>query len=322
MPAFRFFVPLLPLLYLAVAALVDVLLRQKRAYWRVAGVLVAGGVALATLSLPNKPRQHIQLAIMTAKRLTKTALWLNQHAEPGDVIAVVDAGAIPYYTGLSTIDMAGLNNYHIARQPVAVAGFKFDVDYVLAQRPQYIQIHTTPSGSGKGRLVEDFIGALYLYYNPEFARWYDEVTEVSWTQVYQRRKTPRTNTFLDDFYSIEYSGYPSELEGAAGTTIPFTLRVTNTGTGVWPTVGVKGGWGWVQVGYQLFSSDGLGYPDAPLRVPLPSDLAPDESADLSLTLPLPEQPGVYRLRVDPVVEMVSWFSDKGAGPLEIPVHVH
>lgn len=60
-------------------------------------------------------------------------------------IAVAAAGAIPYFSGLPTIDMYGLNDPHIAREPFpATRGgrlMKWDNDYVLARRPDVIVIN-------------------------------------------------------------------------------------------------------------------------------------------------------------------------------------
>jgi len=51
-------------------------------------------------------------------------------------IAVVDAGALAYYSERRTIDIIGLNDVHIAHSPA-----KSDAAYVLAQRPKVIQLH-------------------------------------------------------------------------------------------------------------------------------------------------------------------------------------
>ena len=56
------------------------------------------------------------------------------------------AGAIPFYSGLPTIDMYGLSDHHIARVPLAegpwLAGhMKWDNAYVLARRPDLIAIN-------------------------------------------------------------------------------------------------------------------------------------------------------------------------------------
>lgn len=64
---------------------------------------------------------------------------------PTTRIAVAAAGAIPYYSGLPTIDMFGLNDPHIAREPFPAARqgrlMKWDNDYVLARRPDVIVIN-------------------------------------------------------------------------------------------------------------------------------------------------------------------------------------
>jgi hypothetical protein len=64
---------------------------------------------------------------------------------PGTWIAVASAGAIPYYSRLPAIDMYGLNDAHIARQPfpAGAAGrlMKWDNAYVLARRPELIVIN-------------------------------------------------------------------------------------------------------------------------------------------------------------------------------------
>ncbi|RMF30844.1 MAG: hypothetical protein D6759_11150 [Chloroflexi bacterium] len=323
MPAFRFFVPVLPLLYLMVAITTVDLLAQERCRWRWrrGGVaVVAIGAALASLAIPDTYRRAIRHAMATADALPQTGMWLAQHAEPGSLLAVVDAGAIPYYSGLPTIDMVGLNDYHIARLP---GGFmaKYDIEYILARRPAYIQIHAMSSASGKGRVVVDFIGAFYLYYSSEFQQWYDLIPEVPWTQLYRRREKPRAHTFLDNFYSVEYTGYPLRLEGKAGTSVPFTVRVTNTGTGVWTAGGGDASWGWVRLGYQFLTEEGSAYPTEPARVSLPYDLAPGETAVLSFPIVLPEGPGLYHLRIDLVAEALAWFSSQGAQELVIPVNV-
>jgi hypothetical protein len=69
---------------------------------------------------------------------------------PGAVLAVDAAGKLPYFSGLHTIDMLGLNDRHIAfvKPKMALPGHnKFDPDYVFAQRPDLICAHAFASGS-------------------------------------------------------------------------------------------------------------------------------------------------------------------------------
>lgn len=67
--------------------------------------------------------------------------FLRRVAGPDQVLAICAAGKVPYYAGLRTIDMLGLNDAVIGHRAAAsfTAGHnKFDADYVLRRRPDYI----------------------------------------------------------------------------------------------------------------------------------------------------------------------------------------
>jgi arabinofuranosyltransferase len=69
--------------------------------------------------------------------------WLQQEALSGDSLAVGAAGAMPYYSGLPTVDMLGLNDVHIAHEGKRAADSgaghdRFDAEYVLRQQPTFI----------------------------------------------------------------------------------------------------------------------------------------------------------------------------------------
>ena len=57
-------------------------------------------------------------------------------------IALVDVGSIAYYAQAHIIDLAGLTDAHIARQPGHLTSKKFDGRYVLDQKPEFILLHT------------------------------------------------------------------------------------------------------------------------------------------------------------------------------------
>lgn len=63
-----------------------------------------------------------------------------ENTPEGEAIAIPWAGQAPYETGLRVIDLLGLNDRHIGRQPKKQRGVdvKFDMDYVLARRPYFI----------------------------------------------------------------------------------------------------------------------------------------------------------------------------------------
>lgn len=63
--------------------------------------------------------------------------------EPGSLLAIDAAGKVPYYSGLPTLDMLGLNDRHIGQRSMPVEPFivghaKHDADYVLSKRPTLI----------------------------------------------------------------------------------------------------------------------------------------------------------------------------------------
>ena len=57
------------------------------------------------------------------------------------------------------------------------------------------------------------------------------------------------------------------------------------------------------------------------RADLRQPLRPGDSATLSIPVRAPKKPGEYQLQFDLVQELVSWFEEKGAPPLRVPVTV-
>ena len=99
-------------------------------------------------SLRGTMGQYLEGNIKLGRHLAKTR-------GPDTVIAVPSAGAIPFYSGLPTIDMYGLNDAHIARVPFPkrVPGrmMKWDNAYVLSRRPDVIVMNRGYRGPGQPR---------------------------------------------------------------------------------------------------------------------------------------------------------------------------
>jgi hypothetical protein len=75
--------------------------------------------------------------------LIPIAEWLKNHGGKDTSIAVGWAGAIPYVSGLNTIDMLGINDIHIAHRDMPwdqrfFGHVKHDAEYVLDKAPDYI----------------------------------------------------------------------------------------------------------------------------------------------------------------------------------------
>ncbi|GEM_PF-912508 len=141
---------------------------EKMSIWNRAGSpLAAVAVALVAvwIFLPLTPpntflKQRVGSTHMReVTGLTALGEYLKETAPPGATLAIDAAGVAPFLSGLSTLDMLGLNDYHIAHTATAtgegVAGHeKIDPEYILAQRPTYIAVGmsklTTGGRPGRG----------------------------------------------------------------------------------------------------------------------------------------------------------------------------
>ena len=198
------------------------------------------------------------------------------HLPPQSRIAVLDAGTIPYFSGLPAIDMVGLNNAHIAHLP---GGFmaKWDNDYVLAQKPVFVQFHTI-----RDRDIvipaEAFVGTSKLYYSKEFQRWYEFDAKSPVAHLFRRRSAPVEHTFMDTFADAQWQ---SRWDAASGKWI---ADLRKTGENVWPAspdANIHFGKAYVRV--QLLGSAG----DVRFEkyVPLPKSLVQGETAHFEVEMP-------------------------------------
>ncbi len=70
-------------------------------------------------------------------------LWLRQHAQPDDVVAVGGAGVIPYYSDIRAYDVYGLVDDKIAHDPATTQDIrpghqKWGAGHLLARRPTLV----------------------------------------------------------------------------------------------------------------------------------------------------------------------------------------
>ncbi len=195
MPASRFLVHVLPLVWvllqIGLVRLRDAMPEVAVAYANplIALVVVAQVCYLLLFSLDLRFINNTNLFISDYHRAERR--YLAEHVQPGDTVAVVMAG-YAYHLPLDVrvVDMVGLNDRHIARvTPQFPGGLfgsgdvfgKWDVDYVLAQRPRYVQ------GFGARRTSRgwqtEFTGTTRLLNDPRFAeqyRWVEEPAGYGW----------------------------------------------------------------------------------------------------------------------------------------------
>ncbi len=152
MIANRFFVPILPMLYvLSTIGFINALIKIKDYYQNEVRAMKFGNILAVALSVLLF---IVTLSFLEYKQLiikdnnaryelhwSMFGKWLKNNVSPETVIAVGPAGKIPYYSELYTIDMWGLNNDYIAKtesKRLQAGHKKFDFEYVLTLNPEFI----------------------------------------------------------------------------------------------------------------------------------------------------------------------------------------
>ena len=158
MKDFRFFVPILPVVFLLAQEGLSELARLMKRWGRVALIVFLLGLAFSNLIGDyfetsvvwwGDARGQIELVRMKVGSpekvydRAKVGLWLKDNVAPDKVVAVEDCGMIPYYSGLRTIDMFGLMDTHLAHLR-GMMHQKFDASYVLDRKPDIVILITYP----------------------------------------------------------------------------------------------------------------------------------------------------------------------------------
>ena len=102
----------------------------------------------------------------------------------------------------------------------------------------------------------------------------------------------------------------------AGAVIEVPVQVRNDGDVTWPCRPdvLRLANHWLDEGGAIVVQDSG-------REPLPVEVRPGESVDLSLTVPVPTTPGRKVLELDLVHEGIAWFADRGSPTLRTTVEV-
>ena len=150
LPMYRFFVPALGPYFLLVgwgtAWILARVTPVRGANTLAAAMLAACAVYSAIPAFHGAQYDYVQQDRREVGAWRQVGTWFREHARPDETLAVLPAGAIPYFSGLRAIDMLGLNDAHIARREMPWLGSgqagheKYDVDYVLARRPRYVVV--------------------------------------------------------------------------------------------------------------------------------------------------------------------------------------
>jgi hypothetical protein len=185
---FRFLTPTLPLIYLLVGgactAILEKVVRFRPAAWRSA---LAYGAILAPLLVLNYNRSQEALPHRLsygrglAAAHIKLGRELRERCSPTESLACGDAGALPYYSGLTTLDLFGLNDAYLAHLTGPFYQ-KFDAAYVLDRQPTYVVL--VSSCPRKKGIKPHWLADHDLFFHPQFHRRYVYWREYRFSDVY------------------------------------------------------------------------------------------------------------------------------------------
>jgi len=204
MPLFRFFIPILPLCFVLLQtgvvelaqALSNVAVSRTGLRLLVGLLLLAASGALICQVHANR-----DLRGMSPNQLyARVGRELRQYAQPGDTLAAIDAGAVPYFSELPTTDIIGLTDAHIAHTPYQyyefdrpifgheyAAWLRYDGAYILGKKPTFIELPTGGKVLAGGEVISTR-GEVYLLMDePEFQANYVPLFERGHLTIFIRK---------------------------------------------------------------------------------------------------------------------------------------
>ena len=187
LPMFRFFLPVLPLIYILFTATLFYFYKTGIAKVNpkligVIGILIILGTSYYNYTYSQAKIERLShLEVELVKKMKGSADWLVKQQllmKRKLVVAATTIGALSYYSKVTIIDMLGLTDSEIAHNPKYIeeisgvhAGWKerkYNVDYVLSRNPDYIFFSTgiKPSAYAERALFinENFINYYYPYF--------------------------------------------------------------------------------------------------------------------------------------------------------------
>ena len=172
LPMFRFIVPILPPFFLLLAEGATGTVERFSPRPSLRGALVVAAIIMAALSgralFFGPAHDYVRQDVAEVAAWKAIGVWFRGNVPPDASIAVIPAGAIPYFSGLRTIDMLGLNDATIAHRAIPGLGSgqpgheKYDVEYVLEREPTYILVGVyalAPRPESPSALVRPHYGA-------------------------------------------------------------------------------------------------------------------------------------------------------------------
>jgi len=162
MPAYRFLVPLVPLATVMLCVGIGrmrVAVSRRPQTLRTVAVLTAccAGIAASSVAQARTVQGQVDWLrpITTAHTIAPggaylvAARWVSAHAAPGSLVAIEEAGLIPYFNeNVQFLDLFGLTDTHLARAPGEPPFGKTDDAYVLSRAPDYAVLWANLDSAG------------------------------------------------------------------------------------------------------------------------------------------------------------------------------
>ncbi len=138
----RFLIPVYALVALMLARIVRTLVSPLAHNYARFGLIVAAAVVVNASAWLTSDVSEARAEVERARGWTVAGKWCATHLPEGS-IAVVTAGAIPFYCARETIDLLGLVDRHVARNGLVYSAGapghqKYATEYVVSRAPRYI----------------------------------------------------------------------------------------------------------------------------------------------------------------------------------------
>ena len=133
--------PALPLIYVALVKMAhNLALKPKLAIF--ASTVICLGLVLSYV-FDTKVKTYRHVWRKTYVKLKEAGIYMHNNFPQGTLVALNPAGVMPFYSKLPTIDMHGLNDFHIAHygkrdRTVPIGHQAGDGAYVLSKQPGII----------------------------------------------------------------------------------------------------------------------------------------------------------------------------------------
>lgn len=133
MPGFRLYLPAIPFIYIVSEPILSkISLGQKKRSKKLASTMLLVFIfLLPTTVFPYLYSETTTYSTGLNQAHINLGKWLNLNVPESSVIALEDIGAIPFYSGLYTVDMVGLADEHIAHNG-------FSTDYLFSKNPDIV----------------------------------------------------------------------------------------------------------------------------------------------------------------------------------------